>query len=81
MLLALLLAPEEEGRVVYPLLQVLQYITQVEVAEVQQYMQALRYMDKAAAVLRELQQLVLLREQAQVGMAVLRLVIRDKMVL
>jgi len=81
-LLVLLLAPEEVGQVVYPLLQVLQYITQAAVVEAQQHTQAVvRYMDAAAVVPPELQQLVLLPEQAQVGMAALHLVIKDKMVL
>jgi hypothetical protein len=81
-LLALLLAPEVEERVVYPLLQVLQYITQVAGVEAQQHTQvAARYTDAAAAALLELQQLALLPEQAQVGMAVRHLVIKDKMVL
>ena len=82
MLLALLLAPEAEERVVYLLLQVLQYITQGAVAEAQQHTQAVvRYMDVAAAAPLELQLLVLLPEQAQVGMAVRHLAIKDKMVL
>ena len=81
MLRALLLAPEEEGRVIYLLLAALQYITRVEVAEVQRYMRALRYMDAAEVAPLELQQLVLLPEQAQGEMAALHLVIKGKMVL
>jgi hypothetical protein len=61
---------------------VLQYITQAEAVEVQQHTQvAVRCMDEAAVALLELQQLVLLREQAQAGMVVLHLVIKGKMVL
>jgi len=80
-LLALVLAPEEEGLVFYLLLLVLQYITQGVAVEVLLYTQPLRYMDEVAVALPELRQLVLLREQAQAGMVVLHLVIRDKMVL